>query len=181
MDAELNFRRFWFRVTACHVVTYFVAGLLAYTLMDYKSLFQSEAMSQFVRPLTSRWYAAGPGLQVIRGLVLTVVLYPFRKMLIDDRRGWLKLFGLLVGLCVLSTSGAPPGSLEGIIYTRLSLLQHLRGLPEVILQNLAFAVMVFAWCRRPARAWNVVMSVLVALVILFSLAGVFLPRPGTFQ
>ena len=33
-----GFRRFWLRVTACHVVTYTAAGLLAFTLLRYQSL-----------------------------------------------------------------------------------------------------------------------------------------------
>jgi hypothetical protein len=60
--ADGGFSRFFLRVTACHMVTYFVAGVLAYNLLDYATAFQSEHLACWMRPTTSRWVAAGPGL-----------------------------------------------------------------------------------------------------------------------
>ena len=179
--AEPGFGQFWFRATTCHMVSYFVAGVLAYTLMDYKGLFQTAGLSQLMRPMDSPWIAAGPALQVFRGLVLAAVLYPFRRVLLDEPKGWLKLFALVVGLSVLSPSGPAPGSLEGLLYTKLTLMQHLRGLPEVLLQNLMFAWALVAWSRRPRRAWNMGMSVMTALVIGMSVLGALAPRPENFR
>jgi hypothetical protein len=185
MDAEIDsqsgFGRFWFRVTACHLVTYFIAGLIAYSVFQYKGLFESEALSSYMRPVSSKWVAAGPAFQVIRGLILAAVLYPFRAVLLSGQAGWLKLAGLLVGLSVLSSAGPAPGSVEGFIYTRLSWLQHIRGLPEVIAQNLALAGLLAAWYHSPRRSWGIVMGTLTAVGILFSLAALFLPRAGAYQ
>lgn len=175
---DASFRRFWFRVTACHVVTYFVAGIFAYTLLDYPTLFEA---SPIMRPTSSNWIAAGPSLQVIRGLIFALVLYPFRQVFLSEPRGWLKLWGLFLGLAIFSTAGPNFGSVEGLIYTKLSLADHLRGLPELVLQTLALSVLVVAWHRRPHRAWNIVMGALTALVILSSLAAVFLERPEGFR
>ncbi len=106
-------------MTSSHLVTYFVAGILAYALLDYATLFQSEGFSCLMRPLDSKWIAAGPALQVIRGLIFAVALYPFRSVFLADGRGWLKLWGLLLGLAIFSTAGAAPGSVEGMIYTKI--------------------------------------------------------------
>ena len=38
---HVTFPRFLARVTSSHLVTYFVAGILAYGLLDYATLFQS--------------------------------------------------------------------------------------------------------------------------------------------
>ena len=177
MIPRVQFGSFAFRVTACHMVSYSLVGMVAFVAMDYRGLFQSEGLSQFMRPLDSAWVPAGPGLQVVRGLVLAAVLYPFRQVFLEAPAGVWKLFALLVGLSVLSTSGPSPGSLEGLIYTRLTWQQHLRGLPEVLVQNLLFCWALIMWMRSPGRGWNVLMGVLTALVILMSLAGVLLPRP----
>ena len=67
------------------------------------------------------------------------------------------------------------------ITATLSLMEHLRGLPVVVLPNLIFAVAVVNWCRRSNRTWNVVRGVFVALAIVMSLAGAFLPRPSAFK
>ncbi len=52
--AESGFGRFFLRVTACHMVTYFVAGILAFTLLDYATAFQSPYLACWMRPTTSR-------------------------------------------------------------------------------------------------------------------------------
>jgi hypothetical protein len=172
-----GFFRFLTRVTACHIVTYFVAGVLAYTLLDYRGLFSSAQFACYMRPIDSRWVAAGPALQVIRGVIFAMALYPFRHVFLDAARGWLPLWGLLVGLAVLSTAGPCPGSVEGMIYTQVPALSQLRGLPEVMAQTLVFSWLLVGWYRRPHRAWGLVIGTLAVLGVLMSLAGALLPRP----
>ncbi len=178
MTSDASFRTFLVRVTLTHMVTYTVAGLLAYTLIDYPMLFQAEGFAGLMRPVTSKWVAAGPALQVIRGLIFAMALYPFRRVFLEERGGWLPLWGLLLGLCVFSTAAAAPGSIEGLIYTTIPPALQMRGLPEVVLQTLAFSLIVCAWYRNPRRSWAVVMGVLAVLVVLISAAGIFAPRPS---
>ncbi len=178
---ESGFGRFWFRVTACHLVTYFIAGIAAYSFFDYRGLFQSESLACFMRPISSKWIAAGPALQVIRGLIIAAALYPVRHVILGKPHGWLKLSGVLVGLSVLSTAGPAPGSVEGLLYTQVPWPAQLRGLPEVILQNVGFAALLTAWYHKPNKAWGIVMGSLMAVGILMSIAGVFAARPETFK
>jgi len=175
--ANGDFRRFILRVCACHMVTYFVAGILAFVLLDYEKAFQSEHLSCWMRPTSSPWVALGPGLQWIRGLIFAVVLYPFRHVFLERSRGWLTLWGLLLGIGILSTYGPAPGSVEGLLYTTIPPLQQIAGLSEVVGQSLVFSVLLVAWHRRPHRAWGVVLYSLTALVVLMSLAGALVPRP----
>jgi hypothetical protein len=178
---DVSFGRFFARVTSSHLVTYFIAGILAFSWLDYGTLFQTGVYSCLMRPISSRWVAAGPALQVFRGLIFALALYPFRSVFLSDPRGWLKLWGLLVGLAIFSTAGAAPGSVEGIIYTKIPVGSQLIGLPEVLLQTLAFSVLLTAWHRHPHRAWAIVIGGLTVLGILMSLAGAFLPRPAGFE
>ena len=180
LRGRVTFPQFLYRVVTCQLVTYFLAGMGAFYFLDYKALFESEPLAGFMRPMSSPWIAAGPALQVIRGLVFAMALWPFRRVFLEDRAGWLKLWGLLVCLCILSPTGPSPGSLEGFVYTTLFARQHVQGLPEVLLQTLAFAILVVVWNRKPHRAWPIAMGALSVLVVLMSLAGVFLPRPAAF-
>ncbi len=173
---EERFTRFFLRVSACHMVTYFVAGVLAFTLLDYASAFQSEHFACWMRPTTSKWVAAGPGLQWIRGFIFAVALYPLHQVFLQREGGWLTLWGLLLGLGILSTYGPAPGSVEGLIYTTIPPLDQVKGLMEVVGQSLAFSVLLFAWYRRPHKAWAVAFYGLAVLVVLMSLAGVLVPR-----
>jgi hypothetical protein len=166
-----TFGSFALRVTACHVVTYFVAGVGAVLLLDYRGQFLSEALSCYMRPVDAPIVTLGPAFQVVRGLIFAAALYPFRRVFLDAQRGWLLLWGLLVGLAVLSSTGATPGSVEGFIYTKVPIPDQVRGYLEVLPQTLAFSVLLVAWHRRPGRAWTVVMLGLTVVVALFSVLG----------
>lgn len=163
------------------MVTYFVAGLLAYTILDYASFFKEPPLAGYMKPISSPWVAAGPGLQVIRGLIFAAALYPFREMFLERRRGWAALWGLFVGLAILSPAGPVPGSVEGFLYTTLSPAQHLRGLPETLLQTLLCSVLLVSWYRKPGRAWNWGMGAGAVLVVLLSAMALAFPRPETFR
>jgi len=173
--SDVGFGRFFARITACHMVTYMIVGIMAYTIMDYPAKF-SEECSVMVSTDSPR-VALGPALQAIRGLIFAVVLFPFRRVFLDEGRGWLSLWGLFLGLAIFSTAGPAPGSVEGLIYTTFPVIDQLVGLWEVVLQTLVMSVLVVRWHRNPSRAWGVVMGVLVSLVVFMSVAGAVLPRP----
>ena len=150
--SDSSFARFFLRVTACHLVTYFVAGVLAFYLADYEKTFASAHLACYMLPTNSKWIAVGPALQVFRGLVFAVCLFPFRRVFLEGDRGWLRLWGLLVGLVILSTAGPAPGSIEGMIYTQIPVKDPLLGLHETLGQTLAFSVLLVLWYRKPGRA-----------------------------
>jgi hypothetical protein len=173
-----GFGRFLLRTTACHMVSYAVFGLIAFYAFDYAAVFASENLACYLRPTSSRWVALGPGLQVFRGLIFALALYPFRSVFLEGRRGWLRLWGLLLGLCILSTAAAAQGSVEGLIYSKVPWRDQLLGLREVVAQTLAFSYLLVAWYQHPRRAWGIVMGILVAVVFLMSIAGAVIPQPA---
>lgn len=177
--ANPEFGRFFARLTACHTVTYFLVGVVVFFAFDYASLFRSEHFACWMRPTDSMWVALGPGLQWIRGLVFAAALFPFRHVFLQPQRGWLKLWGLMLGLAILGTAGPAPGSIEGLIYTTIPPLDQVIGLREVVVQTLLFSVLLVAWYRAPRRAWGIVLYGLTGLVILMSLAGAAAAVAGT--
>ena len=80
MSDSPSFGNFALRVTACHVVTYFVAGLGAFAFLDYRGQFLSQALSCFMLPVDAPIVALGPILQVFRGLIFAAALFPFRQV-----------------------------------------------------------------------------------------------------
>jgi hypothetical protein len=80
---RVSLAEFVYRVVTCQVVTYFLAGAGAFYLLDYRTLFHSEPLAHYMRPISSPWVAAGPALQVFRGLVFALALWPFRRVLLD--------------------------------------------------------------------------------------------------
>jgi hypothetical protein len=172
------FSTFAFRVTTCHVVTYFVAGVFAVAVLDYRGQFASEALACFMRPVSDPFVALGPTFQFGRGLILAAALFPFRRVFLNAPRGWLLLWGLFLGLAILSPVGPSPGSVEGFIYTKVPIRQQMIGWFEALPQTLAFSGLVVSWHLRPHRAWAWMMTGLSVIVVMLSLAGYFLGSQG---
>lgn len=177
---KYKFSTFFWRITASHMITYMIMGMIAASLFNYRDLFENTLLSCMYRPFDSPWIAAGPGLQVIRGFIFAVALWYFKENFLFQKYGWLKLWGLLVGLSILSTAGAPPGSIEGFIYTKIPIIDQIKGYFEVGIQTLLFSVLVYFWYLYPRKTWNILGGILVGLIFLMSLMGV-LATSGIIQ
>lgn len=168
---------FVWRVVYSHTIAYFLAGLFAVVFMNYREHYASASLSLLMRPVDSAIVALGPALQILRGLIIALVLYPLRKVFIGEKRGILKLALLLFGVSYLSTIGPTPGSFEGIVYTVLPLQYHLLGLPETLLYVALFCAILWG-SYRLEKKWVLIASIVcVSIVCCFSVLG-FLAATG---
>ncbi len=103
--------------------------------------------------MTSPLVMLGPALQIVRGVLFVAVLYPLREILFERRNGWLLISWMLIGVGILGTLAAPPGSLEGFIYTTVPLGLQVRGYLEIVPQALLLSALLFYWIRHPGKAW----------------------------
>jgi hypothetical protein len=136
-----------------HTVTYFIAGVLAYTINDYQTAYATPPLSYFMRPTTDRIVMAGALFQPIRGIIFALAFYPLRSVIFEQRRGWLVLWWLLLALGVFSTFGPTFGSVEGLIYTTIPPRDQILGLWEVLLQSLGLSFILFQWVKGPRKRW----------------------------
>ncbi|MBN2501593.1 MAG: hypothetical protein JXB38_12500 [Anaerolineales bacterium] len=148
-----QFIGFAYRAIVVQTLTYFVAGLLASTLLDYAAKWGQEIMAIYMRPITHPLVMAGPLLQIGRGLVFALALIPFYEAIFKRKLGWLALWGLFLGFAILSPVSAAPGSIEGMIYTNLPFGYHFFGWPEVFAQTLAFCLLLYYWENHPEKKW----------------------------
>lgn len=166
--------KFAWRIIAAHVIAYFIAGIFAVNLFNYDELFTSNTLSLLMRPITEPIVALGGGaLQIIRGIIMALVLLPFRKVFTEENYGFLKLGLLILGLSVLSTFSAATGSVDGFIYTKLSFTEHISGYFEAILWISLFIGILWIFYKFEKKAINITAIVLVVLIILMSIAGYF--------
>jgi hypothetical protein len=167
--------RFWplaAKTIVAHTVTYFFMGVLASTLLDYAAAFARPEMACWMRQFDDPWIMAGPLFQPIRGLIFALVFYPLRSVLFGRRNGWLLMWWMLVALGVLSTFGPAPGSVEGMLYTRLPILGQLKGWLEVVPQALLLSVWLYYWVIRPPKKWlNWTLGILFFLLMLMPVLG----------
>jgi hypothetical protein len=62
--------------------------------------------------------------------------------------GW-----MLIALGILGTFAAPPGSLEGFVYTTVPVWQQLRGYLEIVPQALLLSALTCYWVNHPSKKW----------------------------
>ncbi len=159
MKQEMNtpnrwktFFSFALRVIIAHTLTYFVFGMLMSNVFDYAEVFKREIIRDYMLPVDEHNVLMGPFMQPVRGLIFAIGLWPLRNFLIEKKRGWLILWGLLVTIGILSTPAASPGSIEGMLYTRLPMWYHLIGYPEIVLQTLVFSIWLVWWEQQSMKS-----------------------------
>ena len=169
--------RFWplaARTAVCHTLTYFLMGVLAYNLLHYADFMATPANG--LRPATDPLIMAGPLFQPLRGLLFAAIFWPLRKRLFGPRDGWLVMSWLLVGVGILGTFAAAPGSLEGFIYTTIPPAVQMRGWLEIVPQATLLSALLCFWTARREKRWlnwtlGVVFFVAMAMPVLGLLVG----------
>ena len=137
------------KTVICHTLTYFVMGALAYHFLHYADVMNKP--NSGLRPATDPLIMFGTALQVVRGVLFATVFYPFREILFGRKNGWLLMAWMLIGLGILGTFAAPPGSLQGFIFTMTPAASQLRGYLEVVPQALLLSALLFYWVRHPEK------------------------------
>jgi len=172
MEPKKNdFLSFSWRVTSLHMLAYFIAGMLALILIDYKTLFASDSLALLMKPTNSPIVAFGPFLQIILGFAMSIFLYPFRTIFIGQKNGWFYLFLLIAGFCIFTPQVPGPGNFEGLIYTNISIEQHLLSLPETLIYSIIFSTLLPLWAKYPKKIWTILSATAVVLIFLMGVLG----------
>jgi hypothetical protein len=170
--SEIPFASLAGKTVALHTVTYFIAGLLAFTLLDYQRRFADPTLHGYMLPTTSVWVLAGPLFQPLRGLLFACVFYVLRGSLFDAPAHWLRTWLVLAGVGIFGTFGPAPGSIEGMIYTSLPIPSQIFGLSEVVGQSLALSWLLGYWVRHPGARWfGIVTWIAFAIVMVLPILG----------
>jgi hypothetical protein len=160
------------KTTVVHTVTYFIAGLFAFTFLDYGAKYADPIVAGLMRQTDHPLVAAGPMFQILRGFLFGIVFYTLREIIFPQKRGWLTLWLVLVIVGILSPFGAAPGSIEGMLYTVLPVWFHITGFPEVFVQAGLLAFLTHYWVNHPEKKWLAwLFGILFVIVVLLSLLG----------
>ena len=177
MKQNTSFLGFSGRMIVAHFLTYFFMGLVFYltglNVVAYYEQHPDPMVTTFFRSSTTQLVMLGPLFQLLRGLIFALVLFPFRKVFLENKRGWLYLWGLFLALAIFAPSSAAPGSIEGWIYTNFSPTFHLIYLPEIIIQTLAFSWLVVFWENHNSKKLTIPLVVIFVLIILMNISVLF--------
>jgi hypothetical protein len=170
MENKRDIGLFIWRVSYSHVIAYFLAGIFAVMIMGYQEIFSSEILS-FMRPVTSPIVALGPGLQIFRGVLLSLVLLPLKNTFIEEKNGFAKLGILVLGLSMFLTFGAAVGSFEGFIYTNIPFMYQFIGYPEAFLYVFMFISILWISYKKQEKILDIIAIFAVILICLMSIMG----------
>ena len=147
-----RFARFAVRVTGAHVVTYIGVGALAYAFLtreffDNPSGLAAQVMRTPGEPAlwnhVMRWMLP---LQVVRGVLIALVLYPFLSTL--ETWTYAKRVGAIAGLYVVlgqwASTVAGSGTIEGWLILRPEFTAPgivVKAMVEGFVQGVAFAAL----------------------------------------
>ena len=164
--------KFIWRITYAHVISFFIAGAFAMTFMNYGEHYINEPLSLFMKPTTHPIVSLGMILQVIRGIIVALVIYPLHKAFFEEDYGFIKLGLIILGLSVLSTFGSGIGSVDGYIFTTLPLATHMLGYPEAIIWILSFiGILYLSYKYKNKKIINIVSITLMLLIFLMGIMG----------
>jgi hypothetical protein len=147
------------KVTAAHVITYLLAGTIAYPLFTKEfyvgpnpifKLFMRTELEPELWGHVATWFL--PGL-FLEGFLIAAALYPFfdTLMIWPFSKRFLSISGLYIVLGFWAATVAAPGTIEGMVYLRpvFTPLVHLKVQPEIIAQGLALGALVALWMGPP--------------------------------
>lgn len=131
------------RFTIVHVLVYGVTALVFLAGVEFLPEATQTALQTFgpYRPLDAINLTG----QVLRGILLAIVLYPFYGSIMGRKRGWLFLLAALWGVLRVGSVDPMPGSIEGVIYTEVPLLGHVIGLLFALGEVLIFSQLFLRW------------------------------------
>jgi len=155
-----------------HTIAYFVAGIFAVVVVNYKELYSTEIISSFMHPVDTPIVALGPFLQIFRGILIALILFPLRKTFFEEKNGLLKLGLIVIGLSLLSTIGPTMGSFDGYIYTKIPYMYQILGYPEAIIYVLLFVGILAVSIKFTHKKIITILSIIImALICLMSIMG----------
>jgi hypothetical protein len=175
MENKKGLVKYFWQITSAHTISYFIAGVIGMTIINYQEWWSSEYMSAFYRDIESPIVALGGGfLQIFRGIIIALILLPLRKTFFEEKYGLLKLALIVFGFSIVSTYGAVITSFEGLIYLKVPFIYHIRGIPEGLIWLSLFIGILFISIKYSHKKIVTVLSIIiVALISLITIIGFF--------
>ena len=174
LQIKKSFQDVSIKTAVVHTVTYFLVGLIAYFMFDYSAQFADPAFASLMRPTNDPLVQAGILFQPIRGILFGFVFYRLQNVLFDKEKGYLNMWFALIIVGIFSTFGTAPGSIEGLIYTKVELSGMWKGLSEVLLQSFLLSYLTWYWINHPEKKWlGRVLVTIFVISLLIPVLGLF--------
>jgi hypothetical protein len=171
MEKNDNLVKYFWQIIYSHTIAYFIAGIFALVVVNYRDLFATEIISSFMLSVDEPIVAlGGTFLQIFRGIIIALIILPLRKVFFEERYGLTKLGITIFGVSLLSTIRPTMGSFEGYIYTKIPVMYQILGYPEAIIYILLF-IGLLKFSKKYGHKKIITISSII-IMILLSLMGI---------
>ena len=172
MNEKGRMAKFIWKVTYAHTIAFFIAGVFAMAFMNYGEMYVTEPLSLFMRPTTDPIVSLGMALQIFRGIIVALVIYPLRKAFFEEKYGYWKLGLIILGFSVIATYGPGIGAFDGYIFTTLPITVHVLGYPEALIWILSFIGILYISNKYESKKIiRILPVVLVCLIVVMAIMG----------
>jgi hypothetical protein len=171
MGKNNNLVKYFWQIIYSHTIAYFIAGIFALAVVNYRALFETEIMSSFMRAVDEPIVAlGGTFLQLFRGIIIALIILPLRKVFLEEKHGLIRLGIIIFGFSLLSTIGPTIGSFEGYVYTKMPVMYQILGYPEAIIYIMLF-IGLLGFSKRYGHK-KIVTIISIIIIVLLSLMGI---------
>jgi hypothetical protein len=166
MKKKTGILKYFWQIIYAHTIAYFIAGLFALIVVNYRELFATEIMASFMRSVDEPVVVlGGTVLQIFRGIIIALVLLPLRKTFFEEKNGLIKLGLIITGLSLLSTIGPTMGSFEGYIFTKIPYMYQISGYPEAIIYVLLFIGILNVSLKYEHKKITTILPIIIMLLL----------------
>jgi hypothetical protein len=171
MEKKDNLVKYFWQITYSHTIAYFIAGIFALVVVNYRDLFATEIISSFMLSVDEPIVAlGGTSLQIFRGIIIALIILPLWKVFFEEKHGLIKLGVIILGFSQLSTIGPTMGSFEGYIYTKIPAMYQVLGYPESIIYILLF-IGLLGFSKKYGHK-KIITALSIIIMVLLSLMGI---------
>lgn len=146
MKSKKECFKFIIKITAVHVLTYMICGIMAMFLFNYSSSISELGM----RDTHSLIVGLAPLFQIIRGCLFGLVFWLIKDTWMSRKNGWIIMWLLILILGVFNTPATSPGSIEYFIYYEIApgtWMIELKGMIEILIQTFLFSILSFHFSK----------------------------------
>jgi hypothetical protein len=175
MENKKGLLKYFWQIISAHTISYFIAGATAMTLFNYREWWATEAFMAFYRDIDSPIVSLGGGLlQILRGFIVALIIFPLRKTFLEEKYGLLKLALVIFGFSIVSTYAAAITSIEGLIYLKVPFIYHIKGIPEGLIWLSLFIGILYISIKFSHKKIVTILSIVfVVLIALMTTMGFF--------
>lgn len=146
-EYDKNFLKYIARFDIVYLVAYLLMGIIFMNLQDYSNAFETMEAFENFRPLDSAIVRSAPLIQIFRGSILAIIIYPLYEKIMEEQQGWYLLFFVMWGFTFLVVEGQISALFKNFIDYGVS-EEFFVGIPEVFIQMLFFSIVFYFWEKR---------------------------------